>query len=107
MTADDFDVELGTRVKARRLAVRVTQAELAQQIGVTFQQVQKYERGQNRISASMLARIAAVLDTTASELMGETFEAGDPDARAVLVAWAKLTPDQRQAMLTLARTITR
>ena len=106
MIADDFDIRLGASVKARREGLRITQAEMGGAIGVTFQQVQKYERGTNRIAASTLGRIARALNTSASELMGETIQSGDPDARAMLIEWAKLTRDQRQAMLRLARAIT-
>lgn len=55
---DPVDVHLGRRVRGRRRAMGVTQAELADGLGVSFQQVQKYERGHNRISASTLCRIA-------------------------------------------------
>jgi transcriptional regulator with XRE-family HTH domain len=55
---DPVDIHVGRRVRGRRRAMGVTQAELADGLGVTFQQVQKYERGHNRISASTLCRIA-------------------------------------------------
>lgn len=107
-TADDFDVRLGAAVRARREAVNVTQAQLGKAVGVTFQQIQKYERGTNRIAASTLAKIAEALDIPASELMGEpAVDADQPGARALLHEWATLTPDQRAAMLTLARGLNR
>ncbi|MGE5546049.1 MAG: helix-turn-helix domain-containing protein [Solirubrobacterales bacterium] len=59
---DPVDVHVGARVKLRRVLLGLTQIELAAAIGMTFQQVQKYERGTNRISASMLHRIARQLD---------------------------------------------
>lgn len=49
----------------------LSQGALAQHLSVSFQQVQKYERGANRISASMLVRIAAALNTRVSHLVGE------------------------------------
>jgi transcriptional regulator with XRE-family HTH domain len=55
------DAEIGQRIRARRLLCRLSQTELADAIGVTFQQVQKYEQGANRIGAGRLARIAEVL----------------------------------------------
>lgn len=56
------DKRLGERVRARRLAIGMSQEELAAALGVTFQQVQKYEKGANRIAASRLVDIAAALD---------------------------------------------
>ena len=55
------DVEIGQRIRAQRLLCRLSQTELADAIGVTFQQVQKYEQGVNRVGAGRLARIAEVL----------------------------------------------
>ncbi len=62
MTPDPVDIEIGNRIAARRKALRLTQQELAQACGVTFQQVQKYERGANRVSGSRLYKIAAILE---------------------------------------------
>ena len=51
--------------------MKLNQTELAAALGVTFQQVQKYELGENRISASMLVRAARALQTTVAALVGE------------------------------------
>jgi transcriptional regulator with XRE-family HTH domain len=56
------DVHVGRRVRLRRRELGVSQAWLADRLGLTFQQVQKYERGLNRISASKLYQIASVLE---------------------------------------------
>ncbi|WP_236547499.1 helix-turn-helix domain-containing protein [Brevundimonas sp. G8] len=56
------DRAVGARVVTRRLALGISQKVLAQDIGVSFQQVQKYESGKNRISSSRLSKIAAALD---------------------------------------------
>lgn len=56
-----IDAYVGSRVRMRRLMLGMSQERLADQIGVTFQQVQKYERGTNRIGASRLQTIATVL----------------------------------------------
>jgi transcriptional regulator with XRE-family HTH domain len=61
-TATAVDIELGRRTRARRLALGMSQERLAEILGVTFQQVQKYERGTNRIAASRLHDIARALD---------------------------------------------
>src|SRR3954449_8924899 len=60
--ADSRDEEVGRRVRSRRLECRLSQTELADRIGVTFQQVQKYEKGVNRIGAGRLQRIAEALE---------------------------------------------
>lgn len=58
---DPVDLHVGARVKMRRLAIGVSQEKLAEALDLTFQQVQKYEKGVNRIGASKLATIARVL----------------------------------------------
>ena len=60
--ADSRDEEVGLRVRSRRLECRLSQTELADKIGVTFQQVQKYEKGVNRIGAGRLQRISEALE---------------------------------------------
>ena len=55
------DVHVGARVRTRRLLIGMNQETLARALGLTFQQVQKYEGGANRISASRLSQIADVL----------------------------------------------
>ena len=55
------DKHVGKRVRMRRLMIKMTQEKLAAQLGLTFQQVQKYEKGVNRISASRLREMSHVL----------------------------------------------
>ena len=57
------DIHVGAKVKSRRLMMGLSQEELANSIGLTFQQVQKYERGTNRISVSRLMDISKALKT--------------------------------------------
>jgi transcriptional regulator with XRE-family HTH domain len=57
----EIDAEIGRRVRAARGAQSVPQTKLAEAVGVTFQQIQKYERGANRVSAGRLFDIAHVL----------------------------------------------
>jgi transcriptional regulator with XRE-family HTH domain len=59
---DARDMDVGRRIRAQRLVCRMSQTELANNLGVTFQQVQKYEKGVNRVGAGRLARIAEVLN---------------------------------------------
>ncbi len=56
------DIHVGTRVRLRRQIMKMSQTKLGNQLGVTFQQVQKYERGANRVGASRLWRMSQVLD---------------------------------------------
>ncbi len=57
-----IDIHVGKRIKLRRLALNLSQETLAEQLCVTFQQIQKYENGDNRLSASRLWDCACVLD---------------------------------------------
>ena len=57
-----IDIHVGERVRARRKALRMSQQALAAGVGLTFQQIQKYERGTNRLSASKLFEICEILE---------------------------------------------
>jgi transcriptional regulator with XRE-family HTH domain len=59
--ANSTDKHVGNRIRTRRLMLNMSQATLASTIGVTFQQVQKYEKGSNRVAASRLLQIASDL----------------------------------------------
>lgn len=67
---DPLDVALGARIRAVRKTRNLSQERLADAVGVTFQQIQKYERGANRVSFSRLALIAAALNTPLRDLIG-------------------------------------
>ncbi len=69
--SDPIDVGVGARIRIRRRELGVSQGLLAQHLNLTFQQVQKYERGANRVSASMLVRIAERLGCSVGYLVGE------------------------------------
>jgi transcriptional regulator with XRE-family HTH domain len=56
------DIELGKRIRLRRVEQKISQAELGDKLGVSFQQVQKYEKGTNRVGAHRLTQIATALD---------------------------------------------
>ena len=59
--ADPIDIHVGARIRDRRKALKLSQSDLGDHLDLTFQQVQKYERGANRVSASMLYKAAAKL----------------------------------------------
>lgn len=64
------DLEVGRRIRERREALGRTQSDLAKGLGITFQQVQKYENAVNRVSASRLADAAAYLEIGVSYFFG-------------------------------------
>ncbi|RAK57382.1 helix-turn-helix domain-containing protein [Phenylobacterium deserti] len=66
-----LDLAIGTRIRTRRRQLGMNQSDLAERLGVSFQQVQKYERGANRVAASTLVAAAAALSTSVSWLVGE------------------------------------
>jgi Predicted transcriptional regulators len=63
---EPVDVHVGARIRLRRTMLGFSQGELGKALGLTFQQVQKYERGSNRVSASTLHRMAGILGVTVS-----------------------------------------
>ena len=67
---DSVDVEVGRMIRVQRLARGLTLSELATEIGVTFQQVQKYENGANRVSMGRLTRIGRALEVDVTYLLG-------------------------------------
>ncbi len=74
---DPVDIEVGHRIRIERLARGLSQTALASQLGVTFQQVQKYEKGVNRVGAGRLTKIAEVLGIDVSTFFGAK-EMGEP-----------------------------
>ena len=72
------DIELGKRIRLRRVEMKISQAELGEKLGVSFQQVQKYEKGMNRVGAARLQQIATALGVPVS-----FFYDGDSKARDV------------------------
>ena len=68
---DPLDADVGHRVRIHRTARRMSQSELAHRLGITFQQVQKYEKGANRVGAGRLMRIAKILDVPVGSLLSD------------------------------------
>ncbi|MDH5452630.1 MAG: helix-turn-helix domain-containing protein [Paracoccaceae bacterium] len=73
------DVHVGKRIRHRRWMVGMTQQQLADQVGIKFQQIQKYETGMNRVSASRLWDISEALDVAISFFF-EGLEARNPES---------------------------
>jgi transcriptional regulator with XRE-family HTH domain len=74
-TPDKLDVAIGASIRLRRKQAGISQDMLAEKCGVTFQQVQKYENGANRVSFSRLVQIAHALGLRVSDLVGDIDQA--------------------------------
>jgi transcriptional regulator with XRE-family HTH domain len=118
---DPVDVHVGTRIRTRRLLLGMNQERLAHALGLTFQQVQKYEGGSNRVSASRLAQVAEVLGVPVTyffsdlEVMGDAATTDETNIRAMLrrpeaielIRWyyAITDLDIRQQFLEMIKTV--
>jgi transcriptional regulator with XRE-family HTH domain len=112
-----LDIALGSRIRLRRRELGLSQEQLARQIGITFQQVQKYEHGANRVSFSRLVEIAQALKCGVIDLIGDLDKSKDsslfaqhiarlnePGAADLLEAYASIkSPKHRRAILNLAK----
>lgn len=116
-TATDLDKVIGRRLTAARLARGLTQSVLARTIGVTFQQVQKYESGANRIAVSTLSRLCDALDLNPADFFPRLMKDGRaaPDPLAALgstivgcelaVVCSGLDRDAQTSVLNVAKAI--
>ncbi|QNL19847.1 helix-turn-helix transcriptional regulator [Hyphobacterium sp. CCMP332] len=122
--ANSIDAHVGSRVRLRRQLMKMSQEKLGDELGVTFQQVQKYERGANRIGASRLFSLANVLDVpvnfffdgltgVAATGVAETEQSPivydfiqSPDGVALAEAFSRIkTPKVRRRVLELVRSL--
>lgn len=105
-SAKPEDVEMGKKIRLCRINARVSQAELGQKLGVSFQQVQKYEKGVNRVGASRIQDIAKHLgvpvstflasDEPLSKSLSEMVDAmGLRDVQQLVAAYLRLPDDVR------------
>jgi transcriptional regulator with XRE-family HTH domain len=115
-----MDIALGAAVRIRRRTIGISQEALAEQCGVSFQQIQKYENGANRISFSRLVQIARALKCRVVDLMDvldgpDRETTGDldlltrmrtPGAIELLAAYEQMAPEARSALVSLLRTVT-
>ncbi len=69
--SNPLDIALGARIRIRRKSLGLSQDDLAVKVGLTFQQIQKYERGANRVSFSRLVEIARTLKCRVQDLIGD------------------------------------
>ena len=112
-----LDVALGSRIRLRRRELGLSQEQLARQIGITFQQVQKYEHGTNRVSFSRLVEIAQALRCGVMDIVGDLDKSktsslfsrhvarlNEPGAAELLEAYSAIqSPKHRRAILNLAK----
>lgn len=112
-----LDVALGSRIRLRRRELGLSQEQLARQVGITFQQVQKYEHGTNRVSFSRLVEIAQALRCGVMDIVGDLDKSkvssmfahhvarlNEPGAADLLEAYAAIqSPKHRRAILNLAK----
>lgn len=118
--AGPIDAIVGRRIRTRRLLLGLTQTQLAQQLGVSFQQVQKYENGANRVGAGRLVQIAQILGVPIDTLLEglnaptrKTVQADDPlellstgAAVRLVQAFSQISDRQiRNALVSLAEGI--
>lgn len=115
-TPDPVDAYVGQMIRARRKNLGVSQQALGEAIGVSFQQIQKYERAANRVSCSMLVRIAGYLNCTAGDFLpasegdkvdlGVELElAGEPHGRELAETFLAMPPKFRTSLLNIARNL--
>ena len=115
-TPHPLDIALGLRVRLRRKELGLSQADLARATGITFQQVQKYEKGTNRISFSRLVGISQALDCSVRDLIADLVTSKStnalsktmaafalPGAAALLEAYGNIPPRSRGPVVKLAR----
>lgn len=112
-SADTNDRALGERVRTLRIAKKMSQSDLGAKLGVSFQQIQKYEKGTNRIAAARLQEIAAVLEEPISALLGAEVQKpsadyttlmhsmADREVQRLVKAFIELPAAQRQKLTTL------
>ena len=110
------DVHVGQRVRQRRWMIGMTQQQLANKVGIKFQQIQKYETGSNRVSASRLWDIAAALSVPVGfffeglEIAGGAEPAcrdvlTDKEALDLLRSYYAIPETQRRRLFELARVL--
>jgi len=114
-----MDIALGAAVRIRRRTIGISQEALAEQCGVSFQQIQKYENGANRISFSRLVQIARALKCRVVDLMDvldgpDRENTGDvdlltrmrtPGAIELLAAYEQMAPEARSSLVSLLRAV--
>lgn len=100
------DTQVGESIRAHRLIARMSQSELAQRLGVSFQQVQKYEKGVNRVGAGRLPLIAEILNIPISTLFEDRAETSPAKGTAGVAPVGLITDPTVVKLLTSYANIT-
>lgn len=79
-------IELGRRIKVRRVEINMSQAELGDQLGLSFQQIQKYEKGINRVGASRMGDVAKALQVPITFFYGDEKKPTEIEVESLLFA---------------------
>ena len=98
---DSVDQIVGRNIRIHRLEKALTQTELADQLGLTFQQVQKYEKGTNRVGSGRLLKIATFLNIPVTALFKGSDEMADADKQSIFDQLA--TPHANRLLQAFAR----
>ena len=101
------DAHVGARLRQRRMLLGISQEQLAEMLGLTFQQVQKYERGTNRVSASRLFQLARTLDTPITWFFEDMEHESGSEAEMPSSEPADIDPMSRRETLELVRVYSR
>lgn len=88
-----MDIHVGSRVRLRRMLLGISQEKLGEHLGLTFQQIQKYEKGVNRIGASRLYDLATVLEVPVQFFYDEAPSYGGEDAAVQIGGFAERPSD--------------
>jgi len=101
------DAFVGQKIRTRRVSLGLTQQDLATALGITFQQVQKYENGKNRVSASTLFRLSFALGVGVSHFFDGLPEEPDENVPVPSSLPTNLEPSQKRELLEFIRAFSR
>lgn len=106
---------IGDRIRAARIAIQMSQQELGNQLGISFQQIQKYEKGKNRVDVDRMIQICKLLNMKMEDLIGRVDIKPNSkqqqieklmatrEGHQVIEAMVELSPAQRQVVVDIAR----
>ena len=118
MEAHPYDLKLANALKTARARAGLSQVELARRVGITFQQIQKYERGSNRVVFSRFIQLCEALETSPDAMLAEALrddgpglgghdDVGDREAFRILRLAHHVPSKTRNAVLDLMRAVSR
>ncbi|PIT68110.1 helix-turn-helix domain-containing protein [Bartonella tribocorum] len=93
------DISIGQKIRHRRISMRLSQKELGKYLGVSFQQIQKYEKGANRVSAGCLLEIAKKLEVPMSFFYADLLTADIATKEHVLCSYEEMISSKEEHIL--------